>query len=75
MANSFPVFTICYNLSFWGFFNQDSYNPRLFKKEYPVLRLAVNILIDVGGNDLIRTQIFTELGRRHYFTGNFTETT
>jgi hypothetical protein len=45
------------------------------KKEYPVLRLAVNILIDVEANDPIRTQIFTELGRRHYFTGNFTETT
>ena len=49
--------------------NQNSYNPRLFMPEYPVLQLAVNMFIGVGGNDLI-TQIFTGLGlgNQHYFT-------
>jgi hypothetical protein len=64
LTNLSPMATNHHNLTFsHSFINQDSHNPRLFKMKYPVLHHAVITLKGVGGNDLIRTQIFT--GLRH----------
>jgi hypothetical protein len=57
-----------YNLTFSRSFNQNSYNSRLFTTEFPILQFAVIILIGVGSNDLICTQVLKGLGFRHYFT-------
>jgi hypothetical protein len=75
LADLSPMATNHHNLTFsHSFINQDSHNPRLFKTKYPVLRLAVITLKGVGGNDLIRTQIFTGLRHPHYFTKRNLET-
>ena len=51
-----------YNLTFSRSFNQNSYNSRLFTTEFPILQFAVIILIGVGSNDLIRTQVSKRTG-------------
>jgi hypothetical protein len=75
LANLSPMATNHHNLTFSrSFINQDSHNPRIFKMKYPVLHHAVVELKGVGGNDRIRTQIFTGLRRPHYFTKRNLET-
>lgn len=63
-----------YNLTFYSFANQHSYNSRLFKTGYLMLQFAVNMFIGVGDNDLTPTQIFTGLGYQHYFAKRNLET-
>jgi hypothetical protein len=63
-----------YCLTFSPSSNQNSYDPRFSMTEYPVILLAVNMFIGVGGNDLM-TQISTGLGlgNQHYFTNRSLE--
>jgi hypothetical protein len=67
LANLFLFATNKYSLTFSRSFNQNSYNPNLFKMKYLVLRFTVIKILGVGSNNL-HTQILTGSGYRHYFT-------